>query len=112
MELVLNNQLVLPFFYQYVWESEQEVAVKDDLLLFAARPLYPIIFCSSNIFVPSCENPSPDVYTSDHSQNAQDVTLSFDCGEDKYFFPNPLDLSYFLSGDSGGDIFCFSSTPL
>jgi len=54
-------------FYEYMWESEEEPMVKDDLLLFAPRLLYLDIFCDSAISVFSHENSSPDVSSSDHS---------------------------------------------
>lgn len=34
-------------FYEYVWESEEEVMVKDDCLLSAPHSLSPNIFCDS-----------------------------------------------------------------
>ena len=37
--------------------------------------------------------------------------MPFDCGEDKYFFLNPPNVSSFLSGNSEGEKLCFSSTP-
>ncbi len=86
--------------------------MKDDLLLFAPCSLYPNILCDSTVTGSSCENPSLDDSTSDYSQNAQDFSPSFDCKEDKYFFPDPLDLSSFIYGNLEVENFCFSSTPL
>lgn len=94
-----------------MWGSEQEVTVKDEILLSTPSLLYPNIFCDSSIFYSPCENIFMNVSTFDHSQNAWDVSLSFDYGEDKSFFPDPLDLSYFISGNSEGEFF-FSLTPL
>lgn len=54
-------------FYEYVWESKQEYPMKDDLLLFAPRPLYPDILHSFSIYVPSCENSFPIFATYNHT---------------------------------------------
>lgn len=56
-------------FYEYVWECENESIVKHDLLLSAPCSPYPEIFHDSAIFIPSRENSSPYVSTSDHLQN-------------------------------------------
>jgi len=60
----------------------------------------------------SCENPSPNVFTSDHSQNTPDVILSLYCGEDTSFFLNPPNLTYFIFENPEGDNSYFLSTPL
>lgn len=86
--------------------------MKDDILLSATHPLFHNIFYDYAISVFSCENSSPDVSTFDHSHDTWDVSASFDYGEEQNFFLNPLNLSSFLSGNLGGEIFCFSSTPL
>jgi len=98
-------------FYEYVWESEEEPAVKDDLLLFAPHSLYLGIFCDSAISVFSCEKSYPNVSTSNHLQDTQDVIPTFYCEDDKYFSPNPPNLSSFIYGNSEGEKCCFSSTP-
>ena len=72
-------------FYEYVWEAEAELGVKDDLLLSGPRLLYLDNFCDLSIFDLSCENSFPYVSIFNHSQDIWDVNLSFDCGEDKYF---------------------------
>jgi len=54
-------------FYEYMWESEQESMVKDGLLMFAPRPLYPDIFYDSSISILSSKNSFPDFSNSDHS---------------------------------------------
>ena len=65
---------------EYVCESEEEPAVKDDLLLSTPFPPYLQIFHNSAISIPSCENSFLDVAISNHSQNMWDASLSFDCG--------------------------------
>lgn len=62
-------------FYEYMWESKQEFLVKDGVLLSSPHALYPDIFHDYVISIPSFENPSLDVSTSDHSQNTWDVSL-------------------------------------
>lgn len=39
-------------------------------------------------------------------------SFSFECGEDKTFFPNPPNLSSYFSGKIEGAISCFPSSPL
>jgi len=56
-------------FDEYVWDSNQEAMMKDDLLLSAPCSLYPGIFYDSSISDFFCENLSSNVSTSDHSQN-------------------------------------------
>lgn len=93
-------------FYEYAWEYEPKVAVKDDLLLSTPHPIiYLDIFCSSSIFYSSCENISPDVSTSDHSQNEWDVSVSSNYEEEKYFFLGLLNLSSLFSRILEGEIF-------
>lgn len=99
-------------FYEYVWEPEEELAVKHDLLLFSPYLLFPNIFCDFSISNLSCENSSSNVFTSDHSQNTSDVSLSFDCREDTSFFFILTRLSSFLFENLEDEYFCFSSTPL
>lgn len=86
--------------HEYVWEYEEELAVKDDLLQSSPRPFYPNIFCDPAISYMSYENSFPNVAASNHSQDTQDFSLSFDCGEDKSSFLNLPNLSSFLSGNS------------
>ena len=43
---------------EYVWEYEEEPAVKDDFLLPTPHMLFPDIFGDSSIFYLACENPS------------------------------------------------------
>lgn len=86
--------------------------VKDDLLRSLPRPLFPDIFHDYSTYVPSFENSSLDVSTSNHSQNTWDVSLSFDCREYKSFFPNSPNLSSFISGNIEGENSCFSLPPL
>lgn len=99
-------------FYEYVWESGQESKVKDDLLLSTPRLLYPDIFHGSSISIPSCENSFLDVYTSNHSQNTWDTSLSFDCGEEKSIFPDPPNVSSYLFENIEGEDYHFSLSPL
>lgn len=86
--------------------------MKDDLLLSAPHPLFLDIFCDSAISDLSCENPSPTVFTSNHSQNTPDVTTSLHYGEDTYLFPNSPNLSSFIYGNSESEHSCFQSTPI
>ena len=99
-------------FYEYVWESEEEFGVKDDLLLSAPHPLYPNIFHGSAISILSCETLFRNFSTSDHLQNTWDASISFDYGEDKYFFLDPPNLSSYFSKNTEGEISHFSSSPL
>lgn len=85
-----------------MWESEEEPAVKDDFLLSAPHPLFLDIFCDSDIYDFSCENSFMDVSTFDNSHNTQDVSPSFDCGEDTSLFSNPPKSFIFYFGNSGG----------
>lgn len=82
---------------EYVWESKEEPTVKDDLILYTPHPLYLDIFRESSISVFPCENSYLDVSASDHSQNTQDISPSFDFGDEKYFFMNPPNVSSFIS---------------
>jgi len=52
-------------FDEYVWGSEEESAVKDDLLPSTPHPLYLDIFCDSSIYDFSCESSSLNVSTLD-----------------------------------------------
>lgn len=74
--------------------------------------LFPGIFCDSLVSNLSCENSSPDISTSNHSQNTPDVNLSFLYGEDTSFFPNPPNLASFHSRNAEDEHSCFLSTPL
>ena len=69
MEFVLRSQLALSFFFEYVWESEEEPVVEDDLLLSTPHFLFLDIFCQFSISSFSCENSFPDLSTSNHSKN-------------------------------------------
>lgn len=112
MNLVLRSQPALSFFMS-MWgnlkNNSQWRMTSSHLCLICFILTY---FFYSSISIFSCENPSLDVSNSDHSQNAQDVSLSFDCGENRYFFMNPPNLSSFISINWEGEIFSFSSTPI
>jgi len=56
-------------FDEYVWEPEQELAVKYDLLLFSPLLHYPDIFHDSIILAQSCQNSFSNVSSFDHLQN-------------------------------------------
>lgn len=63
------------------------------------------------ILLPSI-NSSTYASTSDHSQNTPDVSPSLDNGEEKFFTANPFDFSSNFFGNTEGEYYCFSYTPL
>lgn len=95
-----------------MWESEQENAVEDDLLLSTPLANYPDIFHYFFIPVESYESSvSVDVTTFNHSQNSWSAS-SFECREVKSFLPDPPNITSYLSGDIDGEICNFPSFPV
>ena len=95
-----------------VRESEEELTVKDDSLPFAPHLLYPDIQCDSATLDFPCENSSPNVSISDHSQDTLDVSVSLHCREDMSSSKNLSHLSFGISENTKGEHPCFSFTPL
>lgn len=96
----------------YHWEPKHQPKMKDDSLLSTPPLFFPEIFGDfsiPNFMYVSLSMDSPIV---DHSQNTLDVIPSSDNKEDKSFFENPLDFYSNFSGNTKGEFFCFSSTPL
>lgn len=96
------------FFDEYVWDFEQELAVKDVCLPSAPLHLYSDVFHDSIIFVQSFPNSFLDVSTFDHSQKKWNASFWFECREVKYVFLNPPNLSYYLYENIEGEISRFS----
>ena len=59
-----------------VQESKEEPTVKDDSLLAVPHLIYPDIPCDSAFVNFPCENPFPNVSTSNHPQDTSDVRPS------------------------------------
>ena len=95
-----------------VRESKEEPTVKDDSHLSVPHLLYPDISCDFATFYFQGENSSPDVSTSDHSQDALDVSTSLHYEEDTSSSENPSHMSFVISENTEGEHPCFSSTPL
>lgn len=95
-----------------VGESKEELAVKDDSLPAAPHLLHPDIPCDSAITDFPCENPFPDVSTSDHSQGTSDASLSLQCREETSSLENMFNLSFIFLENIEGEPICFSYTPL
>lgn len=91
-------------FYEYVWEFELEYPVNDDLLMFEPHMIYLDIFHDYTIVVPSFENSFLDFCIFDHLSNTCYASLSFDCREDKSFFPEPPNISSYIYRNIDGDI--------
>lgn len=77
--------------------------VNDDLLLSMPPSLFPDIMGDSVISDFLCVNPSTDASTSNHLQNALDVSTSFGNGEENLFIKHPLDFSFYFSRNVKGE---------
>ena len=97
---------------EYVQESKEELAVKDDSLPTMPHPLYPNIHCDSATIDFPYENSFLVLSTSNRSQDTLDVSLSLHCGEDTSSYKNPFNLLSVISENTEGEHPCFSSTPL
>ena len=93
-------------------ESKEKPTVKDEFLLAASHLLYPDIPCDSSTANFPCENPFLDVFTSDHSLDMSDVSLSSQCGEDTSSSKTPSILSSIIFENTEGEHLCFLATPL
>jgi len=111
-EVCVEHPTCAIIYDEYVWESEEEAVVKDDLLLSTPHLLFPDIFGDFSIVDFPCENTFPGASTSDHSHNIPDVNLPLHIGDDTFSFANPLNISSIFCENAEGEHSCFSSTPL
>lgn len=95
-----------------VWESKEELVVKDKSLLATPHPLHPDIPCDSSTIDFPCENSFLGASTSNHSQDTLDVSLSLQCREDTSSSEHSSILSSIFLENTEGEHLCFSSTPL
>jgi len=108
----IEKQTCNIIYDEYVWEYEEELAVKDDLLPSTPHPPFPYIFGDSAIIIFPHENSFLDALTSDHSQNTSAISLSLHSEENKSFLENSLNISSVISRNVEGEHSYLSSTPL
>ena len=70
------------------------------------------MYTPGRLYTPPCVSSSTDAPIVDQSHNALDVSPSSNNLEDESFFENPLDFSSTFSGNTKGEFFILSSTPL
>jgi len=97
---------------EYVYESKEEPAVKDDSLPSAPHSLCPDSPCDSATIDFPCENSFMVVSTFDCSQDMLDDNLSLHFTDDKSSSKNASNLSSVISKNNKGERPFFSSTPL